>query len=229
MCRWWHNGCDGVGDPAQPFLPERHLGRKRRLLGQASLDLTPLLGAEHAQHVFGGNEIATGGRICGVVGCSCLETGPEFQQSTSNPALHGAERHAHTRGQFLVRWCRPGMQPGWRSRGAPPTPPDSARGVGAAAPVRRARPPQAPDRSRRRRTSIGSMRRLTALARKPVDRSVAGNRYHPGDRAGPPVGSKLAALRHNRHKKPPAARPRPRLGPIKIRRQTPKSFAEVSW
>ena len=65
---WWHNGCDCVGDPAQPLLPERHFGRKRRLLRQASFDLAPLLGAEHAQHVFGGNEIATGGRIHGVVG-----------------------------------------------------------------------------------------------------------------------------------------------------------------
>ena len=41
--RRWHDRRDGVGDPAQPLLPERHLGRKRRLLREASLDLAPLL------------------------------------------------------------------------------------------------------------------------------------------------------------------------------------------
>ena len=56
-----------IGQPGEPFLPERHLGGERRLLREASFDLAPLLRAEHAQHVFSGNELATVGRIYGVV------------------------------------------------------------------------------------------------------------------------------------------------------------------
>ena len=58
---------DRVGEHAQPLLPERHLGSERRLLRQAALDLAPLLGPEHAQHIFSGDELAAVGRVDGVV------------------------------------------------------------------------------------------------------------------------------------------------------------------
>ena len=59
--------CHRIGQPGEPFLPERHLGGERRLLREASFDLAPLLRAEHAQHVFSGNKLATVGRIYDVV------------------------------------------------------------------------------------------------------------------------------------------------------------------
>ena len=56
-----------LGEPAEALLPERHFGRKRRLLRKASFDLAPLLRAQHAQHVFGGDQVAAVGRTYGVV------------------------------------------------------------------------------------------------------------------------------------------------------------------
>ena len=93
---------DRVGKPGQPLLPERHLGGERRLLRHAALDLAPLLGAEHAQHVFGGDEVAAVRRGPWCRRRSSFETGSQFQQPAPDPALHRAERHAHARGQFLV-------------------------------------------------------------------------------------------------------------------------------
>src|SRR5262245_11654217 len=58
---------DRVGKHAQPLLPERNLGSERRLLRQAALDLAPLVGSEHAQHIFSGDELAAVRRVNGVV------------------------------------------------------------------------------------------------------------------------------------------------------------------
>src|SRR5262249_23480312 len=64
---WWGDRRDLVGKPAQPLFPECDLGSERRLLRQASLDLAPLVGPEHAQHILSGNDLAAFRRLDGIV------------------------------------------------------------------------------------------------------------------------------------------------------------------
>src|ERR1700704_371096 len=189
--------CDrryGIGDPAQPLLPECHLGRKRRLLRQPALDLAPLLRAKHTQYVFGGDQIATGSRIYGVVRAHASRQALSFNsprriqlfmvpsgtlmraasssyvvpsRNASRMAL--AWRASNSSRQRERRWCC--CASSTRSTAA------GAGSLTASA------------------DSIGSMRRLTALAR---NRSIARLRAIATIQViglAPP-GAKLAALRH---------------------------------
>ena len=163
-------------------------------LRQASLDLAAFLGAEHAQHVFGGNR---GCRRRPGLWCrprSSFETGSEFQQSAPDPALHRAERHAHARRQLLI------------GRAVEERRPDRGRMAcfqllqAAGQALVLLRQLDALDRAgagslTASAASIGSMRRLIALARS---RSIARLRAIATIQviglARP--GSKAAALRH---------------------------------
>ena len=125
------------------------------------------------------------------------------------------------------RWRHPGTPRGSRSRGVPPIPPDSAaRRWCCCASSTRSTAPGAGSLTASA-DSIGSMRRLTAPARS---RSIARLRAIATSQviglALP--GSKLAALRHTVTKTSCSTSSASLLS-FKIRRQTPKSFAEVSW
>jgi len=75
---WAQTGCDAFVEIPPILLPEPPRTQAARLLRQASLDLTPrrFTRGRALPHVFGGNEIATSGRICGVVGAHASIQGP---------------------------------------------------------------------------------------------------------------------------------------------------------
>ena len=151
--------------------------------------------AEHAQHVFGGDQLAAVGRTYGVVLAHASRQALQFQQSAPDPALHRAERHAHALGQLLIGGAVEERRADRAPNGALPVPPGSRRGAGAAAPAPRARPRPGPGSLTASAASIGSMRRLTAVARS---RSIARLRAIATSQVIglASAGSKVAALRH---------------------------------
>ena len=50
---------DGANKPAEPLFPKGDLARKGGVAGYSSLGGAPLLGAEHAEHIFGRGQAHT--------------------------------------------------------------------------------------------------------------------------------------------------------------------------
>ena len=154
---------------------------------------------------------------------SLLQAGLQLDHCAANPAFHRAERHAHALGQIVIGIAVEKCAAQRRALvGGKPSRQPWSRACSCTFPKRRQ--PWRPNRQPRLPLRSASCAVHPRCA-QPVDRAVSGDRDQPGHRAGP-AGVKIRGLAPHRHidlLQTSSASPRS----PKIRRQTPKSFAEV--